>query len=132
MPKRALMERFREGGPLGLKGCVLVGASSFWEKIDLPGDALPLVVVDKIPFPPPNDPLTETRSKLLELQGFSPFIHYLLPDAAVALKQGAGRLIRRKSDQGVLVVCETRLISISYGKRLMRALPPMQRLLSDQ
>lgn len=71
-----------------------------WEGIDVPGDALQLVVVDKIPFPLPNDPLTEAKSKFLELQGLSPFIHYLLPEAAMALKQGAGRLKRRESDQG--------------------------------
>ena len=132
MPKRALIERFREGGSWGLKGYVWVGAASFREGIDVPRDALQLVVVDKIPFPPPNDPLTEARSKLSELQGFSPLIHYLLSKAAMALKQGAGRLIRRESDQGVLVVCDTRLISMSYGKQLMRAPPPMQRLLYDQ
>lgn len=76
MPKRALIERFREGGSWGLKGYVWVGATSLWEGIDVPRDALQLVVVDKIPFPPPNDTLTEARSKLSELQGFSPLIHY--------------------------------------------------------
>ena len=131
MPKRALIERFREGGSMGEKGCILVGSASFWEGIDVPGNALQLVIIDKLPFPPPNDPLAEARSKILELQGRSPFTHYFLPEAAVALKQGAGRLIRHESDEGVLAICDSRLISMGYGKRLMKALPPMQKLLSE-
>ena len=132
MPKRVLIERFREGNSHGGKGCVLVASASFWEGIDVPGDALQLVIIDKLPFPPPNDPLAEARSKLLESQGRSAFNDYFLPEAAVALKQGAGRLIRRETDQGVLVVCDGRLISMGYGRRLLRALPPMQRLASEQ
>ena len=131
MPKRMLIERFREGESLGAKGCVLVGSASFWEGIDIPGHALQLVIIDKLPFPPPNDPLAEARSKLLEMQGQNPFTHYFLPEAAVALKQGAGRLIRHESDQGILVVCDSRLTSMGYGRRLMKALPPMQKLLSE-
>ncbi|MDB5741703.1 MAG: helicase c2 [Polaromonas sp.] len=131
MPKRALIERFREGASLGRQGCILVGSASFWEGIDLPGDVLQLLIIDKIPFPPPTDPLAEARSCLLETEGRSPFIHYFLPEAAVALKQGAGRLIRRETDQGVLVVCDNRLVSMGYGRRLLKALPPMQRLASD-
>lgn len=132
MPKRALIERFREGDSLGGKGCVLVASASFWEGIDVPGDALQLVVIDKLPFPPPNDPLAEARAKMLESQGRSAFTDYFLPEAAVALKQGAGRLIRRETDQGVLVVCDSRLVSMGYGRRLIKALPPMQRLASEQ
>ena len=132
MPKRALIERFREGDSLGGKGCVLVASASFWEGIDVPGDALQLVIIDKLPFPPPNDPLAEARSKLLESHGRSPFTDYFLPEAAVALKQGAGRLIRRETDQGVLVVCDSRLVSMGYGRRLVKALPPMKRLTSEQ
>jgi ATP-dependent DNA helicase DinG len=132
MPKRALIERFREGDSLGGKGCVLVASASFWEGIDVPGDALQLVIIDKLPFPPPNDPLAEARSKMLESQGRSAFTDYFLPEAAVALKQGAGRLIRRETDQGVLVVCDSRLVSMGYGRRLLKALPPMQRLASEQ
>ena len=132
MPKRALIERFREGDSIGGKGCVLVASASFWEGIDVPGDALQLVIIDKLPFPPPNDPLAEARSKLLESQGRSPFTDYFLPEAAVALKQGAGRLIRRETDQGVLVVCDSRLVSMGYGRRLVKALPPMKRLASEQ
>lgn len=132
MPKRVLIERFREGNTQGRQGCVLVASASFWEGIDVPGDALQLVIIDKLPFPPPNDPLAEARSKLLESQGRSAFNDYFLPEAAVALKQGAGRLIRRETDQGILVVCDGRLASMGYGRRLLRALPPMQRLASEQ
>ena len=128
MPKRRLIERFMQGNADGQKGCVLVASSSFWEGIDLPGDVLELVIIDKLPFPPPNDPMAEARSKALEEAGQSAFNDYFLPEAAVALKQGAGRLIRRETDQGVLVVCDTRLASMGYGKRLIRALPPMRRL----
>ncbi|NML87163.1 ATP-dependent DNA helicase [Polaromonas sp.] len=132
MPKRALIERFRAGNSNAGKGCVLVASASFWEGIDVPGDALQLVIIDKLPFPPPNDPMAEARSKLLESQGRSAFNDYFLPEAAVALKQGAGRLIRRETDQGVLVVCDSRLVSMGYGRRLLRALPAMQRLTSEQ
>ena len=132
MPKRALIERFREGDSLGGKGCVLVASASFWEGIDVPGEALQMLIIDKLPFPPPNDPLAEARAKMLESQGRSAFTDYFLPEAAVALKQGAGRLIRRESDQGVLVVCDSRLVSMGYGRRLVKALPPMQRLASEQ
>lgn len=132
MPKRLLIERFREGNSNGGKGCVLVASASFWEGIDVPGDALQLVIIDKLPFPPPNDPMAEARSKLLESQGRSAFNDYFLPETAVALKQGAGRLIRRETDQGILAVCDSRLISMGYGKRLLKALPPMQILKSEQ
>jgi ATP-dependent DNA helicase DinG len=132
MPKRALMERFREGSSKGGSACVLVASASFWEGIDVPGDALQLVIIDKLPFPPPNDPLAEARTRQLEAQGRSAFNDYFLPEAAVALKQGAGRLIRRETDQGVLVVCDSRLVSVGYGRRLLRALPPMHRLTSEQ
>ena len=128
MPKRMLIERFRQGSTGGQRGCVLVASASFWEGIDVPGEALQLVIIDKLPFPPPNDPMAEARSKALEADGRSAFNDYFVPEAAVALKQGAGRLIRRETDQGVLVVCDTRLISMGYGKRLLRALPPMKRL----
>ena len=110
---------------------MLVASASFWEGIDFPGEALQLVIIDKLPFPPPNDPLVEARSRLLESAGRSPFKDYFLPEAAVSLKQGAGRLIRRESDEGVLVVCDSRLVSMAYGRRLIKALPPMQRIESE-
>ena len=128
MPKRVLIDRFRQGSSNGKPGCILVASASFWEGIDIPGEALQLLVIDKLPFPPPNDPMAEARSRELEAKGLSAFNDYFLPEAAVALKQGAGRLIRRETDQGILVVCDIRLHSMGYGKRLIRALPPMERI----
>jgi ATP-dependent DNA helicase DinG len=130
-PKRELMERFRKGDVDGQPGCILVASASFWEGVDVPGDALQMVVIDKLPFPPPNDPLVEARANRLEQAGRSSFSDYFLPEAAVALKQGAGRLIRRESDTGILVLCDTRLVIMGYGRRLMTALPPMRRLDSE-
>ncbi|NMM12580.1 MAG: ATP-dependent DNA helicase [Rhodoferax sp.] len=130
-PKRELIERFRLGEQDGRAGCILVASASFWEGVDVPGDALQLVVIDKLPFPPPNDPLVEARSKRLEAAGRSVFNSYFIPEAALALKQGAGRLIRRESDQGVLVVCDTRLVLMGYGRRLLAALPPMRKINSE-
>ena len=131
-PKRRLMERFREGGCLGdahgRTGCVLVASASFWEGFDVPGDALQLVVIDKLPFPPPGDPLFEARSQRITQQGKSAFADHALPEAAVSLKQGAGRLIRSETDRGILVVCDNRLSTMSYGRRLVRGLPAMRRL----
>ncbi|MFI0545406.1 MAG: ATP-dependent DNA helicase [Brachymonas sp.] len=109
-------------------GCVLVATASLWEGIDIPGDALQLVIIDKLPFPPPGDPVIEARSQRLEAQGLSPFSHHALPEAAVALKQGAGRLIRSESDRGALVICDVRLAQTGYGKRLQASLPPMKKL----
>jgi ATP-dependent DNA helicase DinG len=130
-PKRLLMDRLRDGGQDGQPGCVLVASASFWEGVDIPGEALQLVVIDKLPFPPPGDPLVQARSQRLESERRNPFADYHVPEAAVALKQGAGRLIRRESDTGVLVICDTRLISMGYGKRLLQALPPMRRVESE-
>lgn len=131
LPKRELMERFRRGTMEGQPGCILVASASFWEGVDIPGDALQMVVIDKLPFPPPNDPLVEARSLRLELAGRSPFNDFFIPEAAVALKQGAGRLIRRESDRGVLVICDSRLLSMGYGRRLLAALPPMRQIKSE-
>ena len=127
-PKRRLMERFREGAGGGQGGCILVASASFWEGFDVPGDALQLVVIDKLPFAPPDDPVFEARGLRLKQQGRSVFADQALPEAAVTLKQGAGRLIRSETDQGILVVCDHRLISKGYGARLVSALPPMRRL----
>ena len=127
-PKHQLMERFRRGQRDGGAGCVLVASASFWEGVDVPGEELQLLVIDKLPFPPPSDPLVEARCTRLEAQGRSVFNDYFVPEAAIALKQGAGRLIRRESDRGVLVVCDTRLVRMGYGRRLLAALPPMRRI----
>lgn len=129
--KRELIERFRAAGQNGNLGCVLVASASFWEGVDIPGNALQLVVIDKLPFPPPNDPLVKARSKRLEEEGKSPFADYFIPEAIVALKQGAGRLIRHENDCGTLVICDTRLQAMGYGKRVMAALPPMKRLMDE-
>ncbi len=127
-PKQVLLERFRAGWQGGGRGCILVASATFWEGVDMPGDALELVVIDKLPFPPPDDPLVEARLQQLEAVGRNAFRDYMLPEAAMALKQGAGRLIRRETDQGVLVITDTRLVSKPYGRRLLAALPPMRRL----
>jgi len=123
VPKRQLMQQF-----LDEPRSVLVGSQSFWEGIDVPGDALQCVIIDKLPFPPPNDPLVEARVKRLESQGRNPFADYFVAEAAVSLKQGAGRLIRSESDRGLLVVCDPRMAGMNYGRRLREALPPMPRL----
>ena len=130
--KRRLMERFRDGAGEGGRGCILVASASFWEGVDVPGDALQLVCIDKLPFPPPSDPLVEARTQRIEQTGGSPFKDYFIPETAVALKQGAGRLIRRESDRGVLMVCDTRLVQMGYGRRLRAALPPMRQIKDEQ
>ena len=91
----------------------------------MPGDALQCVLIDKLPFPPPNDPLVQARVQRLEAQRRNAFTEYFVAEAAVSLKQGAGRLIRRETDRGLLVVCDPRMTTMSYGKRLRAALPPM-------
>ena len=125
-PKRALLQRF-----LAQAASVLVGSQTFWEGIDVPGDALQCVLIDKLPFPPPNDPLIEARVKRLEAQGRNPFNECFVADAAVSLKQGAGRLIRSETDRGLLVVCDPRMLRMPYGARLRAALPPMT-VLNDE
>jgi ATP-dependent DNA helicase DinG len=119
-PKRVLLQRFVDN-----PASVLVGSASFWEGIDVPGDALQCVVIDKLPFPPPNDPLVEARVQRLEAQGRNAFADYFVAEAAIALKQGAGRLIRTETDRGLLVVCDPRMAGMNYGRRLRAALPPM-------
>jgi ATP-dependent DNA helicase DinG len=126
-PKRELMARFQDATP-EQGGCVLVASATFWEGFDVPGDALQLVIIDKLPFPPPNDPIVEACGKRLEAQGRSSFNDFFVPEAVIALKQGAGRLIRRETDRGVLVVCDNRLATTGYGKRLMAAMPKMRQL----
>jgi ATP-dependent DNA helicase DinG len=121
------MARFQDATPKQA-GCVLVASATFWEGFDVPGDALQLVIIDKLPFPPPNDPIVEARGKRLEAQGRSPFNDFFVPEAVIALKQGAGRLIRRETDRGVLVVCDSRLATTGYGKRLLAAMPNMRHL----
>lgn len=124
--KTELLERFRRAGSGQGGGAVLVASASFWEGVDLPGDCLQLVVIDKLPFPPPNDPWVQAHVAALEAVGKRAFPAYFLPEAAVALKQGAGRLIRRETDRGLLVIGDPRLAKRPYGRRLLAALPPMR------
>ena len=127
-PKRRLMERFRQGNDGGAPGCVLVASASFWEGFDVPGQALQLLVIDKLPFPSPGDPLVKARGNRLESQGKNAFSDHSLPEAIVALKQGAGRLIRHETDRGGLLIADNRLLSASYGRRILAALPKMQQI----
>ncbi|EJL92189.1 DNA helicase, Rad3 [Herbaspirillum sp. CF444] len=117
-----LLDRFRAAG-----NGVLIGSQSFWEGVDVRGDALSLVIIDKLPFSPPDDPVLAARIAELEKQGLSGFMHHQLPAAIINLKQGAGRLIRDESDQGVLMICDPRLISKAYGRRIWQSLPPFKR-----
>jgi len=117
-----LLTRFRKLG-----NAILLGSQSFWEGIDVPGDALSLVVIDKLPFAPPDDPLFAARLEHIAREGGNPFMDYQLPQAAIDLKQGAGRLIRSETDRGVLMICDHRLIDKPYGRRIWQALPPMRR-----
>lgn len=119
-PKSELLRRFRELG-----NAVLVGSASFWEGVDVQGDALSLVVIDKLPFAPPDDPVLVARMKHLEEAGGSPFMDWQVPQAAISLKQGAGRLIRSENDRGVLAICDDRIVSKGYGKMLRGSLPKM-------
>jgi ATP-dependent DNA helicase DinG len=120
--RRDLLDRFCK-----LEHPVLVGSASFWEGIDLPGDMLTLVAIDKLPFAPPGDPVVEARLRECRQRGGNPFVQYQLPEAAIALKQGAGRLIRTEVDWGVLMVGDVRLAEKNYGKQLWRGLPPFAR-----
>ncbi|MFV0662450.1 ATP-dependent DNA helicase [Denitromonas sp.] len=117
-----LLARFRELG-----NAVLVASQSFWEGVDVPGDALSVVVIDKLPFAPPDDPVLAARIEHLREAGVNPFMTYQLPRAVINVKQGAGRLIRTEQDRGVLAVCDPRMIDKPYGKRVWRSLPPMRR-----
>jgi ATP-dependent DNA helicase DinG len=117
-----LLERFRRLGD-----AVLVGSQSFWEGVDVRGEALSVVVIDKLPFAPPDDPVLAARLAHLRKHGGNPFFDFQLPQAALALKQGAGRLIRDEHDRGVFVLCDPRVIAKGYGRALLESLPPMKR-----
>jgi ATP-dependent DNA helicase DinG len=117
-----LLDRFRAYG-----NAILVGSQSFWEGVDVRGDALSLVVIDKLPFAPPDDPVLSARLDVLTKKGLSPFAVHQVPQAVITLKQGAGRLIRAETDRGVLMICDTRLVDKPYGKRIWQSLPPFKR-----
>ena len=120
-PREQLLRSFREAG-----NAVLLGTTSFWEGVDVQGDALRLVVIEKLPFASPEDTLTKARIEMLKRRGGNAFRDYQLPEAALALKQGVGRLIRSESDRGVVVICDPRLTNKSYGRVFRAALPPMR------
>lgn len=117
-PRAALVERFRS-----TPGAVLLGTSSFWEGVDVPGDALSLVIIDKLPFAPHTDPLIAARMRAATEAGHEPFAHIQLPAAAIALKQGFGRLIRRRDDRGIVAILDARVVTRGYGKAFLDTLP---------
>ncbi len=117
-----LLDRFRRLG-----NAVLVGSQSFWEGVDVRGEALSVVIIDKLPFAPPDDPVLSARVDKLNAEGKNAFMEYQLPHSVITLKQGAGRLIRDEKDRGVLMICDPRLISKSYGKKIWQSLPPFKR-----
>ncbi len=120
--REVLLQRFRE-----VASPVLVGSASFWEGVDVVGAQLSLVVIDKLPFAPPDDPIVAARARALKVQGRDPFRELHLPYAAMALKQGAGRLIRSESDRGLLVIGDVRLADKNYGRQLLKSMPPFPR-----
>jgi ATP-dependent DNA helicase DinG len=117
-----LLERFRRLG-----NAVLVASQSFWEGVDVRGSALSLVIIDRLPFSPPDDPVLAARIDRLNRQGRNAFMEYQLPRAVISLKQGAGRLIRDETDRGVLMICDPRLTDKPYGRRIWQSLPAMRR-----
>jgi len=117
-----LLERFRKLG-----NAVLVASHSFWEGVDVRGSALSLVIIDRLPFAVPDDPVLSARIDKMNNEGRNAFMEYQLPQAVITLKQGAGRLIRDESDRGVLMICDPRLLGKPYGKRIWQSLPPMRR-----
>ena len=119
---KATADRFRTDG-----NAVLVGSQSFWEGVDVRGEALSAVIIDKLPFAPPDDPVLSARIDQLNTEGKNAFMEYQLPYSVITLKQGAGRLIRDETDRGVLMICDPRLITKSYGKRIWQSLPPFRR-----
>jgi ATP-dependent DNA helicase DinG len=117
-----LLSRFRYLG-----NAVLVASQSFWEGVDVPGEALSLVIIDKLPFSPPDDPVLAARMEWMRSQGRDAFNEYQLPRTVINMKQGAGRLIRTETDRGVLMICDPRMVDRPYGKKVWRSLPPMKR-----
>jgi ATP-dependent DNA helicase DinG len=121
-PRHRLLQAFRESG-----NGLLLGAASFWEGVDVAGEALSLVLIDKLPFAAPDDPVLEARLEHIRRNGGNPFRDWQLPSAVIAFKQGVGRLIRSESDRGVLVLCDPRLTRKGYGRSFLGSLPPLPR-----
>lgn len=122
MPKRELIDQFKTLG-----NAVLLGTSSFWYGVDVRGDALSCVIIDKLPFASPDDPILQARIQMLRRQNTDPFLTYQLPNAVLMLKQGAGRLIRDVKDRGLLVICDPRMVGVRYGETFIQSLPAMPR-----
>ena len=120
--KSYLLQRFKQHG-----NAVLLGTSSFWEGVDVRGEALSCVIIDKLPFEAPNDPVLKARLKVMEQSGENPFSKHQLPEAVISLRQGVGRLIRDSQDRGVLMICDPRLLKRSYGRVFLDSLPNMAR-----
>jgi ATP-dependent DNA helicase DinG len=120
-PRAELLDRFRSLG-----NAVLLGTGSFWEGVDVRGEALSCVIIDKLPFASPDDPVLAARAQALEEAGGNPFMDFQVPEAVIALKQGVGRLIRDEGDRGVLVLCDPRLRGKGYGRIFLNSLPPMR------
>ena len=121
MPRRRLLEAFRDKG-----NAVLLGTASFWEGVDVKGPALSVVIIDKLPFASPGDPVMKARLELMRRDGRNPFMEYQLPQAVITLKQGVGRLIRDSTDKGVMMICDPRLMTKPYGRVFRSSLPPMR------
>src|SRR6185503_15870342 len=117
-----LLARFRDSGR-----AVLLGTASFWEGVDVPGDALRALLIAKLPFRVPTEPITAAHCEAIVAQGGDPFVEYMLPHAALRLKQGFGRLIRSGTDRGVVVIADPRIVTKGYGRGLVEALPPARR-----
>lgn len=126
-PRDVLLSEFRHHG-----NAVLLGTSSFWEGVDVRGEALTCVIIDKLPFASPGDPVLKARIDTMRKQGGNPFMDFQLPNAVITLKQGAGRLIRDINDRGVLMLCDPRLITKSYGKIFIDSLPAMMKTRNQQ
>lgn len=122
MSKRIILEKFTRHG-----NAVLLGTASFWEGVDVRGSTLSCVIIDKLPFAAPDDPLLQAKMQDCQMQGKDPFAHIQLPQAVIALKQGVGRLIRDSKDKGVLVICDNRLVTRQYGQVFLKSLPAMRR-----
>ena len=119
-PRSEILKQFRD-----TKHAVLLGTNSFWEGVDVKGEALSSVIIDKLPFASPDDPVLQARLEHFKKNGSNPFMEHQVPQAAITLKQGVGRLIRDVSDRGICTICDKRIVKKAYGKRILEALPPM-------
>ena len=119
LSRTAMLDQFKSN-----KASVIFGATSFWTGVDVPGDALSNVIIAKLPFAVPNHPIVEARCEQIKENGGEPFFHYSIPDAVLKFRQGIGRLIRSKTDTGIIVVLDPRIVSKSYGRTFLNSIPP--------